>query len=119
MSSFFLYRGLYLVGSGPSSVSVGRAPGSSWVLVGVRGVSGGSYFVSQPSALCLLALPREIHLERQCASEGPVKGVAREGEFHEVTESASGVLLTGVASTGEIHLENQCASECPVEGVRL
>ena len=61
----------------------------------------------------------EIHLETRCASEGILKGVASEGEFHEIIESASQVLLAGVAPTGEIHLKHQCASEVPVTGVRL
>ena len=62
---------------------------------------------------------REIHLEKQCASEGILKGVRPEGEFHEITQSASEALLAGVALGREIHLENQCASEVPVTGVRL
>ena len=45
--------------------------------------------------------------------------VCSKGEFHEIVQSASEVLLTGVAPTGEIHLEQQCASEGIVEGVRL
>ena len=61
----------------------------------------------------------EIHLERQCASEGILKRVGSKGEFHEIIKSASEVLLAGVASTGEIHLKSQCASEGTVEGVRL
>ena len=61
----------------------------------------------------------EIHLEQQCASEGILKGVSPEGEFHGTTQPASGVLLAGVAQTGEIHLEQQCASEGIVEGGRL
>ena len=76
----------------------------------------------QPSSEMLLAgvaLTREIHLGKQCASEGLLTGVSPEGEFHEIPQSASQALLAGVASTGEIHLENQCAPECPVEGVRL
>ena len=66
-----------------------------------------------------VASTREIHLRRQCASEGILKGVGPKGEFHEITKSASEVLLAGVAATGEIHLEKQCASEGIVEGVRL
>ena len=62
---------------------------------------------------------REIHLRNLCASEGILKGVSSEGEFHEFPESASEVLLTGVAPTGEIHLEQQCASEGILKGVRL
>ena len=61
----------------------------------------------------------EIHLKHQCASEGILKGGASKGEFHEIIESASQVLLAGVAPTGEIHLERQCASEGIVEGVGL
>ena len=45
--------------------------------------------------------------------------VCSKGEFHEIVQSASEALLTGVAPTGEIHLKNQCASEGIVEGVRL
>ena len=48
-----------------------------------------------------------------------MKGVASKGEFHEITESASQVLLAGVASTREIHLKTQCASEVPVTGGQL
>ena len=44
-------------------------------------------------------------------------GVSPEGEFHEVTESASEVLLAGVARRREIHLGGQCASEGTAEGV--
>ena len=40
-----------------------------------------------------------------------------EGQFHEIIESASGVLLAGVASTGEIHLESHSASERILTGV--
>ena len=65
------------------------------------------------------AVPGEFHLEKQCASEGILKGVIPEGEFHEIIESASQVLLAGVAPTREIHLEKQCASEGIVEGVWL
>ena len=66
-----------------------------------------------------VASSREIHLKRQCASEGILKGVAPKGEFHEITESASELLLAGFAGTREIHLKSQCASEGIVEGVRL
>ena len=66
-----------------------------------------------------VATSGEIHLKRQCASEGPLKGVTREGEFHGTAQPASEVLLAGVAPTGEIHLKRQCASEGIVEGVRL
>ena len=45
--------------------------------------------------------------------------VGSKGEFHEIVQSASEVLLTGVALRREIHLEQQCASEGIVEGVRL
>ena len=58
-----------------------------------------------------------FHLRRQPAPEALLKGVSPEGEFHEIIESASGVLLTGVASTGEIHLGSQCASEGILKGV--
>ena len=61
----------------------------------------------------------EIHLGRQCASEGIVEGVSPEGEFHEITQPAPEALLAGVATSREIHLETQCASEGIVEGVRL
>ena len=64
-------------------------------------------------------LPREIHLETQCAPEGLLTGVDSKGEFHEIARPASEALLTGVAPTREIHLENQCTSEVPVEGVTL
>ena len=60
---------------------------------------------------------REIHLERQCASEGTVEVVSPKGEFHEIIESASQALLAGVVLTGEIHLEKQCASEGILKGV--
>ena len=66
-----------------------------------------------------VAQSREIHLERQCASEVPVTGVVSEGEFHGNAQSAPEALLAVVPRSGEIHLENQCASECPVDGVRL
>ena len=59
----------------------------------------------------------EIHLQNQCAPEGILKGVSSKGEFHEIIESASGVLLTGVTPTGEIHLEQQCAPEGLLKGV--
>ena len=62
---------------------------------------------------------REIHLRNQCASESLLKGVSPKGEFHVIIESASKVLLAGVAPTREIHLRNQCASEGIVEGVTL
>ena len=77
---------------------------------------------TKPASGALLAgatLTGEIHLRRQCAPEGLLTGVAREGEFHGNFRPASGVLLAGVTRTGEIHLKRQCASECPVEGVRL
>ena len=61
----------------------------------------------------------EIHLGRQCASEGILKGVSPEGEFHEIAQSASEALLKGVVRSREIHLEMQCASEGIVEGVTL
>ena len=61
----------------------------------------------------------EIHLETRCASEGILKGVVSEGEFHEIIESASQALLAGVPPTREIHHRNQCATEGIVEGVRL
>ena len=66
-----------------------------------------------------VVLTGEIHLEKQCASEGILTRVSSEGEFHEITQSASQVLLTGVTPTREIHLERQGASEGIVEGVRL
>ena len=46
-------------------------------------------------------------------------GVSPEGEFHEIVQSASEVLLTGVDWSREIHLERQCASEGLLKGVRL
>ena len=61
--------------------------------------------------------PGEIHLERQCASEGLLKGVAPTGELHEIAQPAPEALLTGVVLTGEIHLKRQCASEGILEGV--
>ena len=61
----------------------------------------------------------EIHLETQCASEGILKRVSPEGEFHETAQPASEARLTGVTSSREIHLGTQCASEGIVEGVRL
>ena len=67
----------------------------------------------------MVAQTREIHLRNLCASEGILKGVSSEGEFHEFPESAPEVLLTGVAPTREIHLEQQCASEGILKGVRL
>ena len=72
-----------------------------------------------PSGFITYLPPGEIHLERQCASEGLLKGGASKGEFHEIIQSASEALLAGVAPTGEIHLKNKCASEGIVEGVRL
>ena len=60
---------------------------------------------------------KSFHLEPQPAPEGILKGVASTGEFHEISESASRMLLTGVAPTREIHLENQCASEGLLAGV--
>ena len=50
------------------------------------------------------ARTREIHLERECASEGILKGGASKGEFHETALAAAAVLLTGVARCREIHL---------------
>ena len=44
---------------------------------------------------------KSFHLRRQPAPEGILKGVSSEGEFHEIIESASQVLLAGVAPTGE------------------
>ena len=46
----------------------------------------------------------EIHLRKQCASEGIVEGVGPKGEFHKIIESASQALLAGVSPTREIHL---------------
>ena len=46
-----------------------------------------------------------------------MEGVSPEGEFHEITQPASEVLLMGVVPTGAIHLGNQCASEGILEGV--
>ena len=43
--------------------------------------------------------------------------VSSEGEFHEIPQSASQVLLTGVAPTGEIHLKRQPAPEGILTGV--
>ena len=54
-----------------------------------------------------------------CASEGILKGVGSEGEFHEIVQSASEVLMAGVARSREIYLKQQCASEGIVEGVTL
>ena len=60
---------------------------------------------------------KSFHLEGQPASEGILRGVAREGEFHESFQSASQVLLAGVAPTREIHLKQQPASEGLLKGV--
>ena len=60
---------------------------------------------------------KSFHLEHQPAPEGLLKGVVPRGEFHEISKSASQVLLTGVTPTREIHLKNQCASEGILEGV--
>ena len=60
---------------------------------------------------------KSFHLEGQPAPEGLLKGVTSKGEFHEIPESASQVLLRGGAPTGEIHLETQCASEGLLTGV--
>ena len=60
---------------------------------------------------------KSFHLRRQPAPEGILKGVSSEGEFHEIIESASQVLLAGVVPTRVIHLETQCASEALLEGV--
>ena len=62
---------------------------------------------------------REIHLAKRCAFEGILTGVASKGEFHEIPQSASKALLTGVARMREIHLAKRCASEGTVEGVTL
>ena len=59
---------------------------------------------------------KSFHLEGQPASEGILRGVAREGEFHESSQSASQVLLAGVAPTREIHLKQQPAPEGILEG---
>ena len=55
--------------------------------------------------------------EGQHAPEGILEGFASKGEFHEIAQSASEVLLAGVPPTREIHLRNQCASEGILEGV--
>ena len=60
---------------------------------------------------------KSFHLHHQPAPEGLLKGVVPRGEFHEISKSASQVLLTGVTPTREIHLKNQCASEGILEGV--
>ena len=60
---------------------------------------------------------KSFHLKGQPAPEGLLKGVSSEGEFHEITQSASQVLLAGVPRSREIHLEEQCASEGLLEGV--
>ena len=60
---------------------------------------------------------KSFHLEHQPAPEGLLTGVSSKGEFHEITQSASEVLLAGAASTGEIYLEQQCASEGLLKGV--
>ena len=44
-------------------------------------------------------------------------GVGLKGEFHEIPQSASQVLLAGVAPTREIHLKQQPASEGLLKGV--
>ena len=59
---------------------------------------------------------KSFHLRSQPAPEGLLTGVSPKGEFHGITQPASGVLLAGVALTGEIHLETQCASEGILEG---
>ena len=60
---------------------------------------------------------KSFHLEHQPAPEGLLTGVASKGEFHEISQSASQVLLTGVTQTCEIHLEHQCAPEGILKGV--
>ena len=60
---------------------------------------------------------KSFHLKGQPAPEGLLEGVCSKGEFHEPSQSASQVLLTGGAATGEIHLETQCASEGILKGV--
>ena len=60
---------------------------------------------------------RSFHLRRQAASEGLLRGGAREGEFHEIAQSASQTLLAGVAPSREIHLKRECASEGLLTGV--
>ena len=47
---------------------------------------------------------KSFHLEGQPAPEALLEGVASEGEFHEIIESASEALLAGGAPTDEIHL---------------
>ena len=60
---------------------------------------------------------KSFHLGGQCAPEGLLKGVGPKGEFHEITQSASEVLLAGVAATREIHLKRQPAPEGLQTGV--
>ena len=60
---------------------------------------------------------KSFHLEGQPASEGILRGVAREGEFHETSKLASQALLAGIAPTREIHLKQQPAPEGLLKGV--
>ena len=62
---------------------------------------------------------KSFHLARQPAPEGRLKGGSPKGEFHEITKSASEVLLAVVAGSREIHLKTQYASQVPVAGVAL
>ena len=60
---------------------------------------------------------KSFHLKGQPAAEGILTGVSQKGEFHEIAQADSQVLLARVPRSGEIHLEEQCASEVPVTGV--
>ena len=85
-------------------------PSLGWLRLRPRSLSQRGTFTS------LTAVPGEIHLKRQCASEALLTGVSPKGEFHEIIESASEELLIGVTPTREIHLEIQCASEAFLTG---
>ena len=50
---------------------------------------------------------KSFHLERQPGPEGLLTGGSSEGEFHEIAQSASEVLLAGITPTGEIHLKRE------------
>ena len=87
--------------------------------------SQGQGFDNKTNAIAKLAVFMNYFPTRQqpgCPKSRRFGGrteVGSEGEFHEIIESASEVLLAGVARRREIHLEQQCASEGTVVGVRL
>ena len=60
---------------------------------------------------------KSFYLGRQPATDGLLTGISSKGEFHEITQTASQVLLARVPRSSEIHLEKQCASEGILEGV--